>query len=172
VYVELRALAEAFLRRERAGHTLQPTALVNEAYLRLADKTIVASQGREHFVAVAAETMRRVLVDHARKRAALKRGGGRTRLASGDGLSSPEPEVDVLALNDALDKLARLDQRHAKVVELKFFGGLGVEQIAWLLGVSHRTVEADWALARAWLRRELGQGPSPAPGGRTERGTP
>lgn len=160
VYDELRRLAESFMRRERTNHTLQPTALVNEAFVRLADKTIAAAQGREHFIALAAETMRRVLVDHARTHNAAKRGGPpgqRTRLACEDELPAPAVEVDVLALDDALRKLSLLDERHARVVELKYFGGLSVEQIAGLLNVGTRTVEADWALARAWLRRELGQ---------------
>ncbi len=158
VYVELRNLAAGFLRRERAGHTLQPTALVHEAYLRMADKTIVAGQDRSHFIAVAAETMRRVLVDHARTRGALKRGGGRSRTGPDPDAIAIDAEVDMLALDDAITRLGRLDERHARVVVLKFFGGLSVEQIGGLLGVATRTVEADWALARAWLRRELSAG--------------
>jgi RNA polymerase sigma factor (TIGR02999 family) len=161
VYAELRALASYFLQRERAGHTLQPTALVHEAYLKLADKTRINWRSKAHFVAVAAEAMRRVLVDHARSFRADKRGGGRARIPLEAGILAPGTEVDLLALDDAINKLAALDARHARVVELRFFGGLSVEQAAEVLGVSTRTVEADWSLARAWLRQEIGGGGSP-----------
>jgi RNA polymerase sigma factor (TIGR02999 family) len=159
VYDELRRLARGFMARENRDHTLQPTALVNEAYLRLVDQTRVDWRGRSHFRAVGARVMRRILIDHARRRGGPKRGGGLKRCTLGDSvLSPPDPEVDLpelLALNDALDGLARLDERQARVVELRFFGGLTTAEIAEVLGVSERTVGGDWKHGRAWLRREL-----------------
>lgn len=155
VYDQLRDLAAALLRRERAGHTLQPTALVHEAFIRLIDSTTVNAADRAHFVAIAAGVMRRVLIDHARAHGAAKRGGGR-RLTLRTGADiAKTPEVDVLDLDDALSRLAQLDERQAKVVELRFFGGLTMDEVATVLGLSKRSVEADWALARAWLHREL-----------------
>ena len=156
VYDEFRALARHYLNQERPNHTLQPTALVNEAYMKLVDQTRVDWQGRSHFFAVAAQAMRRILVDHARSRQRDKRGGGRARVALDEAVAlAPEKDEDVLALDEALEKLAKLDERQAKVVELRFFGGLSVDEVAEALGVSKRTVEGDWTFARAWLSREL-----------------
>jgi RNA polymerase sigma factor (TIGR02999 family) len=156
VYDEFRALARHYLAQERMNHTLQPTALVHEAYLKLVDQTRVDWQGRSHFFAVAAQAMRRILVDHARSRQREKRGGGRPRVTLDEAVAlSPQKDEDVLALDEALEKLAALDARQAKVVELRFFGGMSVEEVAEALGVSKRTVEGDWTFARAWLSREL-----------------
>jgi RNA polymerase sigma factor (TIGR02999 family) len=159
VYDEFRALARHYLAQERMNHTLQPTALVHEAYMKLVDQTRVDWQGKSHFFAVAAQAMRRILVDHARSRQREKRGGGRARVVLDEAVAlSPQKDEDVLALDEALEKLARLDARQAKVVELRFFGGLSVEEVAEALGVSKRTVEGDWTFARAWLSRELREG--------------
>ena len=159
VYQALRNQARAQLGRERAHHTLQPTALVHEAFLRLAGQGRAGWQNREQFFAVAARVMRRVLVDHARARAAAKRGDGCTRIAWDDAPEpSSQPDVDVLALDEALDRLAALDTRQARVVELRYFGGLSAEETGALLGVSLATVKRDWTMARAWLFRELGGG--------------
>lgn len=159
VYAELRAVAGAFIRGERQGHTLQPTALVHEAFLRLADKDRMRWQDEHHFIAVAASVMRRVLVDHARRRKTEKRGGDRLRVTYFDTpLVEGSTDVDLLELDDALNKLATLDERQTQVVELRFFGGLRVEDAARILDVSSRTIEADWSMARAWLRRELMRG--------------
>ena len=156
VYDEFRALARHYLAQERCNHTLQPTALVHEAYMKLVDQTRVDWQGRSHFFAVAAQAMRRILVDHARSRQRDKRGGGRARVVLYEAVAlSPQKDEDVLALDEALERLAALDARQAKVVELRFFGGLSVEEVAEALGVSKRTVEGDWTFARAWLSREL-----------------
>lgn len=156
VYDELRGLAEHYMRRERPGHTLQPTALVNEAYLRLIDQSRVDWKSRAHFFGVAAEMIRRILVDHARKRAAIKRGGGAAKATSSEALADVGSDrVDLLALDEALEKLRELDERRSQVVELRFFGGLSVEETAHVLGVSPRTVKGDWHLARAWLRNHL-----------------
>jgi len=159
VYSELRKLAASYLQRERGGHTLQATALANEAYLRMIDQTRVAWRGRTHFFAVAAQAMRRVLVDHARARLRDKRGGGLERVTFVEDLT---PDVgdecsfeDVLALDEALSRLAVLDERQAKLVEQRFFGGLSVEEAAAELGISPRTAEADWTHAKAWLNRAL-----------------
>jgi RNA polymerase sigma factor (TIGR02999 family) len=156
VYRELKALARTQLKRERSGHTLQPTALVHEAFLRLVDQRRVDWRDRGHFYAIAAQAMRRVLVDHARRRLAQKRGAGPDLVALGPGLdvSVPEP-VRLLALDDALCALAALDPRQAGIVELRYFGGLSVEDIASALGVSAATVKREWASARLWLQREL-----------------
>ena len=156
VYDEFRALARHYLSQERGNHTLQPTALVHEAYMKLVDQTRVDWQGRSHFFAVAAQAMRRILVDHARSRQREKRGGGRARVLLDDAVAlSPQKDEDVLALDEALERLAALDPRQAKVVELRFFGGMSVEEVAQALSVSKRTVEGDWTFARAWLSREL-----------------
>jgi len=156
VYEEFRHLAQFYLRQERPNHTLQPTALVHEAYLKLVDQSRVNWQGRTHFFAVAAQAMRRILVDHARHHLRQKRGGGAQRITLDEAVAlSPKREEDVVALDEALEKLAALDARQAKVVELRFFAGLSVEEVAQALGVSKRTVEADWTMARAWLLREL-----------------
>ncbi len=161
VYSELRSLAAAFLFRERRNHTLQPTAIVHEAFLRLVDQTRVNWKGRAHFVAVAAQAMRRLLVDHARAKHSAKRGGGRLRVSLHADLAlSPEHEQDVLDLHEALEKLKEVDERQAQIVELRFFGGLSVKEVAEVLDVSTRTVESDWTMVRAWLRRELSEGES------------
>ena len=153
---ELRQLARSYLRRERGGHTLQPTALVNEAYLKLVDQRDARWQSRAHFYGVAAQLMRRILVDHARARHAQKRGGPQyaVTLSEADRVSS-QPALDILAVHEALEELAALDPQQARVVELKFFGGLTIEETAEALNVSHATVERDWKAARAWLRRKL-----------------
>jgi RNA polymerase sigma factor (TIGR02999 family) len=157
VYEELRHQAARYLRRERPGHTLQTTALINEAYLRLIDAKDVRWQSRAHFFAVAANLMRRVLVDHARRRDAEKRGGSQIRLTLDEGLAvARNSEVDLLAIDEALDRLAAIDAQQARVVELRFFSGLSVEETAAALGVSPKTVKRDWSVARAWLRREIG----------------
>jgi RNA polymerase sigma factor (TIGR02999 family) len=157
VFDELRRLAHAYLRRERADHTLQPTALVNEAYLRLVDQRSVRWQNRAQFFGIAANLMRQILVDHARKRAAEKRGGSdKQRLSlTQAGLIAREQEVDVLALDEAMERLAAFDSQQARIVELKFFAGLTIEETAEVLNISHATIEREWKLARAWLRREL-----------------
>ncbi len=156
VYRELRALAANYMRRERRGHTLQGTELVHEAYLNLVDATGVDPRDRTHFMSIAACAMRRVLIEHARKRAARKRGGDRRRVPLRDTLAlSERPDVDVLHLEEALSALESLDERKARVVELRFFSGLTCEEVASALGVSLRTVEKDWYVARAFLHREL-----------------
>lgn len=156
VYDEFRALARHYLSQERHNHTLQPTALVHEAYMKLVDQSRVDWHGKSHFFAVAAQAMRRILVDHARSRQRDKRGGGRARVVLDEAVAlSPQKDEDVLALDEALERLAAIDPRQAKVVELRFFGGLSVEEVAQALGVSKRTVEGDWTFARAWLSREL-----------------
>ncbi|MFV1965082.1 MAG: sigma-70 family RNA polymerase sigma factor [Pirellulaceae bacterium] len=156
VYDELRALAASYLARETVSHTLQATALVNEAYLKLVDQTRVDWQGRTHFFAVAAQSMRRILVDHARGRQRKKRGGDRQRIVLDDHLQiSRGRDEDLLALDDALNELAERDERQARIVELRFFAGLTVSEVATALGVSKRTIESDWTMIKAWLRREL-----------------
>lgn len=164
VYDELRHLAAAVLRRERPSHTLQPTALVHEAFLRLVGVKAANVQDRSHFIAIAARAMRRVLVDHARSRAALKRGVGESRLCIDDVdvAASPGSDVDLVGLDQALERLAALDERQARIVELRFFGGLTVEETAAVIAASERTVKRDWQMARAWLRRELADA-DPAP---------
>ena len=157
VYSELRRLASNYLRRERAEHTLQPTALVNEAYLKLVDQRNAKWQNRAHFFGISAQLMRRILVDHARQRQAVKRGGveqQRLSITSAQAVMR-QPETDLLALNEALEELTKMDPLHGRIVELKFFGGLSIEETAEVLGISHATVERDWKLARAWLRRQL-----------------
>jgi RNA polymerase sigma-70 factor (ECF subfamily) len=161
IYPELHRIAERQMRRERAGHTLQPTALVHEAYLKLVDQSHVDWRNRAHFLGVAAQAMRRLLVDHARGRDRDKRGGGATLLdldsAAGEtGLAVPGRSVDLLALDQALERLAALDPAQARLVELRFFGGLSVEEAAEALGVSTATVGRDFRSARAFLARELG----------------
>lgn len=160
VYDELQELARRHLVRERAGHTLTPTALVHEAYLKLVDQTRVRWQGRDQFLAVASLAMRRILVNHARDRKRHKRGGEAPRLALTEGLDVPVPEgradADfILSLDILLDRLAAFDPRAARVVECRYFAGLDVVETAAALGVAPATVKRDWALARAWLRREL-----------------
>jgi RNA polymerase sigma-70 factor, ECF subfamily len=156
VYDEFRALAARHLRHERADHTLQPTALVHEAYLRLIDQTRVDWQGRTHFFAVGAQAIRRILVDHARQRKRQKRGGGAGRVALDESVAlAPQRAEEILALDEALSKLGQLDSRQAQVVEMRFFAGMSVDEVAGVLGVSKRTIEGDWTMARAWLMREL-----------------
>lgn len=156
VYPELRELAASLMARERAGHTLQPTALVNEAWIRLVDGQRVRIEGRAHFFGVAARCMRQVLVDHARARSAAKRGGDRQRVTLDEGmLSAMDADIELIALDDALVKLSALDERAARVAEMRLFAGMTVPEVATELGVSPRTVDGDWATARLWLSREL-----------------
>ncbi len=156
VYDELRRLAGHLLRRERAGHTLQPTALVHEAYLRMVDQTRADWQNRAHFLAVAAQMLRRVLVDHARTKQRLKRSSGTVVLSFDESLvSGPERNLDVVALDEALGELARIDLQQSRIVELRFFAGVSIEETAASLAISPATVKRDWAVARAWLYRRL-----------------
>lgn len=156
LYEEFRKLAARYLKREGAAHTLQPTALVHEAFMKLVDQSRVEWQGRTHFFAVGAQVMRRILVDHARRRKRVKRGGGRQRIALDEQIAlSPGRDEDLLAVDEALAKLTEVDPRQAAIVELRFFGGLSVAEVAEVLGVSKRTVESEWTMVRAWLRREL-----------------
>ena len=160
-YRELREIAVAYMRHERADHTLQPTALVNEAMIKLMRTPDKNAADRKRFLGVAAKAMRQVLVDHARSRGAAKRGGGWSRItiSAVDSGAGPGDPVDALALDAALTKLAQSEARAAQVVELRFFGGLTIPEAADVLGVSHTTVESDWAFARAWIRKEL-EGPA------------
>src|SRR5213083_15068 len=159
VYAELHRLAKRYMGREHAGRTLQTSALVNEAYLRLVDAHGVRWQNRAHFFAVSAQIMRRILVDFARTRQNLKRGGGALQVTLDEGLVvSSKGGADLLALDEALEKLAILNPRQSRVVELRYFGGLKEEEAAEALNVSPRTVRHDWSLARAWLYRELSRG--------------
>jgi len=156
VYAELRRLAAIYLHRERPGHTLQPTALVHEAYLRLIDQRRVQWQNRAHFLGVAAQLLRRVLVDYARARQTAKRGAGAVALTLKDELAAgTEQNLDLVALDDALGELEQLDQQQSRIVELRFFAGVSIEETAESLGVSPATVKRDWAVARAWLFRRL-----------------
>lgn len=159
VYDEMRRLAGGYIRNERPGHTLQPTALAHEAYLRLLDQRQVSWQNRAHFMGLAAQAMRRILTDHARKRHALKRGGDavHVELQDVDVSSAAADPMGVSAeeLDDALERLGALDERQVKVVELRFFAGLSIEEAAEVLSISPATVKRDWTLARAWLHREL-----------------
>ena len=158
LYAELRALAGGFLNNERPDHTLQPTALVHEVYLRLIKQSERGWANRAHFVGIAATAMRRILTDHARGRRAAKRGGNWHRVTL-DRASAPfrDRDVDAIDLDEALTKLVKLDKRKGRVVELRFFGGLTNEQVAKVLGVSRKTIADDWTVARLWLRRELGE---------------
>lgn len=156
VYAELRRLAAAYLRRERPNHTLQATALVHEAYLRLVDQRAVDWQNRAQFLGLAAEMMRRILVNYALQNTAQKRGGYRTRLALDDAVSSfTEAGVDLISLDEALQRLATLDPRQSRIVELRFFGGLSVEETAEVIGVSAITIKREWRIAKAWLYDQL-----------------
>jgi RNA polymerase sigma-70 factor (ECF subfamily) len=158
VYGELRRMAARYMRRERPDHTLQPTALIHEAYVGLIDQHGKDWQNRAHFFGVAANVMRRILVNHARTRSRAKRGGHEQKVPLEDGLAVATDRSDeVIALDDALTRLEQLDARQGKVVELRFFGGLTEEEAAEALGVSSRTVKRDWRLARAWLHAELGK---------------
>lgn len=156
LYEELRALAAGYMARERPGHTLQPTALVNEAFFRLVNQKDAGFQSRGHFMAIAATVMRRILVNHAQARAAAKRGGGAARVPLDDGLMAEEGcNLDLLALDEALNRLAERDARKAKFVEQRFFAGIEMSQVADNLGVSLATVKRDWEYARTWLAREM-----------------
>lgn len=159
VYDELRRLARSYLRSQRQGHTLQPTALVHEAYVRLIDQKNLSLHSRAQFFGLAAAAMRSILVDHARRRGAAKRGGSHyiVSLDEAEGLTGRTGGtiVDLVALDEALNALAAIKPEHSRVVELRFFGGLTIEETAEVLGISHATVERDWAFARSWLRREM-----------------
>ncbi|MBK9155293.1 MAG: sigma-70 family RNA polymerase sigma factor [Chloracidobacterium sp.] len=159
VYSELRRMAGNFMRRQNVGHTLQPTALVNEAYLRLIDSSRVNWQNRTHFFAICAQLMRRILVDLARRKNSLKRGGDRVQVTLSDQIGRPsETNEDIVALDEALTRLAQFSERQSNIVELRYFAGLTDEQIAETLEISARTVRRDWTVARAWLFRELQSG--------------
>jgi RNA polymerase sigma factor (TIGR02999 family) len=157
VYQELRRQASGYLRRERANHTLQPTALINEAYLKLSNVRDVKWQNRSHFFAIAAQVMRRILVDYARERNREKRGGAAENLPLEEAFTvvSQEKDVDLVVLDEALNRLATFDERQAKVVELRYFSGLSVEETAEVLRVSNATVRRDWNMAKAWLHQEI-----------------
>ena len=156
VYDELRRLARSYLQRERADHTLQATGLVHEAYLRLVDQHTTTWQNRAHFFGVAAQLMRRILVDHARRHRTGKRGGEWTKVEFDEALApSTSRSLDVIALDDALHDLAQLNPQHSQIVELRFFGGMNTEEVAEVLDVSPRTVQREWRMARAWLRRQI-----------------
>lgn len=159
VYADLRRIAASYLRKERQDHTLQSGALVNEAYLRLNDQSRIHWKNRSHFLGVAAQMMRRILVDHARNRAAQKRGAGVTMLSVGHAIAGSNPlQLDVIALDDALKKLAQFDPQQSKIVELRFFGELSIEETAEAMGLSTATVKRDWAVAKGWLFREMTAG--------------
>ena len=156
VYQELRRMADHYLRGEDSGHSLQPTALVHEAYLRLIDQTKVEWQNRAHFFGVAAQMMRRILIDHAKAKHRVKRGGTAVKVMLDENVNfTQERASELLALDDALQSLARMDERKSRIVELRYFGGLTVEETAEVLGISDKTVMRDWNLAKAWLYREL-----------------
>ena len=158
VYGELHRQAQRYLRRERPGHTLQPTALINEAYLKLVDQKNVKWESRSHFFAIAAKLMRRILVDHARMRHRDKRGGEAENVPLDDVqefIAVEQRNVDLIALDEALDRLAKKDEQQARIVELRYFSGLGLDETADVLGISRATVARDWAVAKAWLFREL-----------------
>jgi RNA polymerase sigma factor (TIGR02999 family) len=157
VYDELRALAQSFFSHQRPNHTLQPTALVHEAYMRLVGRSPTPWSGRAHFFATAAKVMRQLLADHARRHGAAKRGGGWGKITLDEAVSpTSTPDIDLIALDEALNRLTKLHERQGQIVELRFLAGLTVEETAQVLGSSPRTVELDWRMARAWLRRELG----------------
>jgi RNA polymerase sigma factor (TIGR02999 family) len=159
VYDELHRQAARYLRRERPDHTLQTTALIHEAYLKLVDQRQVHWQNRAHFFAIAAQLMRRILVDHARTHRRAKRGGGDIRVTLTEAVAgTQERDINLIALDEALSKLAAFDARQGRIVELRFFGGLDVEATAAVLGLSPATIKSDWSLAKAWLQRELTRG--------------
>lgn len=156
VYEELRRQAARYLRRERPDHTLQPTALVHEAYLQLIDQNSINWENRAHFFGVAARLMRRILVDHARAHRAEKRGSGQEQLALDEAIGVPQTkDLNILALNDALDELERMDEQQSRIVELRYFGGLSIEETATVTGVSPATVKREWAMAKVWLQHQL-----------------
>ncbi|MFN7922912.1 MAG: sigma-70 family RNA polymerase sigma factor [Bryobacteraceae bacterium] len=159
VYEELRSIARRYLRSERAGHTLQSTALVNEAYLALAGLDQVKLENRAHFFGLASQIIRNILVSHARKHAADKRGGGQVRLSLDTAIDFPgAKDMSLVMLDDALQALAKLDPQQARIIELRFFGGLGIDETAALIGVSPATVKRDWTMARNWIYREMQRG--------------
>lgn len=159
VYDELRRIAERCLRRERVDHTLQTTALVHEAYMKLVDQREAKWQNRAHFYAIAAQAMRRILVNHAKGVNRVKRGGKRGRVPLDESVAvTPETDIDLVALDEAMDRLAELDPRKSRLVELRFFGGMSIEETAEVLGVAPATVKRDWNFAKAWLFRELSKG--------------
>jgi len=156
VYDELRRQAARYLRRERVGHTLQTTALIHEAYIRLVDQRNVQWQNRAHFFGIAAQLMRRILVDHARTKKRAKRGGSDVRVSLAEAtLVTKSKDLDVVALDEALERLADIDEQQARIVELRFFSGLTVEETAEVLSISPATVKRDWSMAKAWLHREI-----------------
>jgi RNA polymerase sigma-70 factor (ECF subfamily) len=156
IYPELRRLARSLMRRERPGHTLQPTELVHDAYMKLVDQTIVVARDRAHFLGIAARAMRQILVDHARRHHAEKRGGHWDRVTLEDSLGPKSgPGIELLALDEAIASLSARDERAARVLELRIFGGLTIEEIAEALQISKRTVDADWQFARLWIARML-----------------
>jgi RNA polymerase sigma-70 factor, ECF subfamily len=158
VYGELRRLAGSYMRRERSDHTLQATALVHEAYLKLIEQRAVNWQSRAHFFGIAAQIMRRILVDHARGHLRDKRGGGQSEVPLDEAIVfAPQQSSELVRLDQALDRLALIDPRQAKIVELRFFGGLTVEEASEVLGISPKTVKRDWSVAKAWLHGELKQ---------------
>lgn len=161
VYSELRRIAQHQLRQERPDHTLQSTALVHEAYMRLTKQAPVEIENRAHFLAVASRLMRQILVDHARGHRAAKRGGGYKLELTEASASQPGLNLDLIALDAALNELARLDAQQASIVELRFFGGLSIEEAAQVIGVSRTTIKREWATARAWLRREMAKSEKP-----------
>jgi len=157
VHTELRRLAKRYMRRQNPGHTLQTSALINEAYLRLVDQQSVKWQDRAHFFAVSAQIMRNILIDHARKYQYAKRGGGARKVALDESAVMPEQRAaELVVLDDALDKLASVDQRKSQIVELRFFGGLSYDETAEVMKISARTVQREWRAARAWLQRAMG----------------
>ena len=158
VYDDFRRVAASYLVGETKRHTLQPTAVVHEAFIKLVDQDKVDWRGKSHFFAVGAVTMRRILVDHARRKAAGKRGGDRQRISLDEELTvSPRRDEDVLAIHEALEKLAEIDEQRSKIVELRFFGGLTNDEVAEVLGVSKRAVQKQWAGTRVWLRKQLAE---------------
>ena len=160
LYTELRRLAHSYLRQERPDHTLQPTALVNEAFLKLIDQRAVKWQNRAHFFGIAAQAMRRILVDHARAHAAGKRGDGARKLPLDDAVLVGGPvDIDLLALDEALTRLASIDAQQSRIVELRFFGGLTMEETAEVMHISPATVGREWRMAKAWLYAEIGRRP-------------
>lgn len=161
VYAELRVLAESYMRKERPGHTLQPTALVNEAWMKLADQTRVEWKGRAHFFGIAAQAMRRILVDHHRRRTAVRRGRDKAVTLVDDAAATFSDPLDFIALDEALDELAEMDPRAARIVEMRFFGGLSVEETAEVMEISTPTVKRDWRTAKAWLYQRLDAAPGP-----------
>jgi len=156
VYDELRKQAARYLRRERVGHTLQTTALIHEAYIRLVDQKNVRWQNRAHFFGISAQLMRRILVDHARTKGRAKRGGSDIRVSLDDAnLIAKATDLDIIAVDEALERLAQIDEQQSKIVELRFFSGLTVEETAEVLKISPATVKRDWSMAKAWLHREI-----------------